>query len=307
MTEPHAYVFLADRHGGSRYAPWRLGGRREDGLDGVRDYLNECDEHCRTVWLPSVIGNMPFVVELCGDIIDGVSPKSEMLTDDEEEQVAGTVALLRPWCEGATQVRGVKGTEFHTGKSGKWDRLALKLLGATPDENGNYARTEDWIQDGPMMAHIAHHIGISNVIISRATPLTREYENALVAAAEAGWPMPTHIIRAHSHFYRTVPYGPTDVVTLPGWQGKTGYVNKRHRGAPFSVGAYVLIVDGEKVEPRVKLYKWPVPRPEVITNWQNPNRSSATTSGPTFSGAIQDAASRVKKLMSGKAAQSSPR
>jgi hypothetical protein len=262
----HAYIFLNDTHVGSRFAPWKRGARLKDGGDKVRGYIRDCLEHCRTIWLPSTIGATPFMLELVGDMIDGTNARAQLCTDDEEEQEDAALELLRPWTVGATQVRGLKGTEWHVGKGGKWDGALYKALGATPDKHKNFARDDDWLRDDGLLCHAAHHIGTTNVPASVMTPMTKEYNEAMRASFEHNYPKPNWIVRAHSHYYRCVPFGEgkTHVVSLPGWQAKTGYAHKNSRGAPFSIGLFLLIVDGGIVEPHAKIYPWPKPVAERI-------------------------------------------
>lgn len=273
----HAIIFLADTHGASRFGIWKRNAHLDDGLDDVRKYLLDCFDHARTVWLASVVGNLPRIVELCGDLVDGISPKVMLCTDDETEQMTGTFDILRPWCEGAEQVRGVAGTEFHGGKGAKWDNLACEMLGATPDETGRYARWQDWLTVDGVTLDVAHHISGSYVTSSQATPLTREYTDAGMSVYESGWPHADWIIRAHSHRYRIIPYKGATVVTLPGFQARTPYAHRISRGAPFDIGLFVLICDEGRAEPHVKLYKWPAPKVEVI-EWTGKSQSQDSPS-----------------------------
>lgn len=287
----HAIIWLTDTHCGSRVGLWTRGAQLKDGGDGIRQYLLDCFDHARTEWLPGVIGNVPRIVILGGDLVDGVSPKAEICTDDEAEQMREGMKILKPWCDDVEQVRGVAGTDFHAGKGGKWDNMVCEWLGARADNAGRYAQRQYWGCVDGVTIDTAHHIGGSYVTASQATPLTREYTDHAMSVFEHNWPRAQWIVRAHSHRYRLVPYddGDVTVVSLPGWQGKTGYAHKMSRGAPFSVGVFVLITDEGVAHPFVKLYEWARPTVEVI-GWQNPNPASHTQTGPTCSDATPAAA-----------------
>lgn len=275
----HAMVFLSDTHGGSRYGLWRRDAHLDDGLDAVRGYILDCFDHARTVWLPSVIGDTPRVVELGGDLVDGISPRAQLCTDSVTEQIATTRDLLWPWCDGAVQVRGVGGTDFHAGKGAEYDNAVCALLGAAVDARGRHARLRDWVAVDGVTVDVAHHIGGSYVPASRATPLTREYVSAAMATYENGWPQAQYIVRGHSHRYRMTPYPGATVVALPGWQAQNPYALKVSRDAAFDIGVFVLICDNGQAQSHVKLYPWPAPKVDVIGWTKNPHQTLTTRTG----------------------------
>lgn len=184
---------------------------------------------------------------------------------------------LKSWCEGAECSYAVAGTEYHSGKGGKWDNHIAKLLGVTPDDAGAFARPFLFTDYDGVTFDIAHHIGNSFVPASKYTPLQREFVAAAVSARGGNWPKADWIIRAHSHRYRWIPEDEEspNILTLPGWQAAGPYVNRIVRSAPFAIGLCVIITDNGRSELQRKLYKWATPKVEG-TGWtaQTPSQSS---------------------------------
>jgi hypothetical protein len=267
----HAHVFVSDPHYASRFGLCRPGTVLLDHLDGVRDYILECNTHARTQWLPSIVGDIPRIVYFTGDLVDGTNKKSMMVTDDETEQSDMAVDGLKLWCDGAECSYAVAGTEYHSGKGGKWDNHIAKLLGVKPDDAGAYARPHLFTTYDGVMFDIAHHIGNTFVPASKYTPLQREFVAAAVSAWGGEWPKADWIIRAHSHHYRWIPEDEEapNILTLPGWQAAGPYVNKIVRSAPFAIGLCVIITDNGTAKLHRKLYKWATPKVEV-SGWTAP-------------------------------------
>jgi hypothetical protein len=287
---PTAVITLADLHVGSTYGLWHPdadcddeGGRHT--LNFLQSYIWECWQHATTVWLPEVCGKLERVLFVVGDGVDGVSGKSPLVTDDGNLQIGAAQMILDPVARACSATYMVSGTAFHVGKSGEWDNVLAQRIGAVPEVSGasdggqsesdgdkgeqgeakrvrRYARWQLFARVGGVTFDVAHHIGGSQVVSSRASPLLREYNAAAVSCFEdADWPHPDWIIRAHGHLYRILPQETgCSILSLPGWEAKTPYAHKISRGRPFDIGLVVLICDEGRVEPHVKIYKWPSPQ-----------------------------------------------
>lgn len=260
----HANVFIADAHTGSVFGLWPPdaltgeGGKHD--LNPFQEYIYECWQHATTVWLPSVIGPLPRRIFLVGDLADGTNPRSQIISDDPMVQIDAAVMVCAPVCKGAERVEAVSGTEFHTGKWGFLDNAVADKLGAVKDETGKAARQRLFVEVDGVTLDIAHHVGGSFVPQSRATPLQREYISAALSSYEQDWPKAEWIIRGHAHWFRCLPQPGATVITLPGWTAAGPYVGKLTREAPHPIGLFVLITDGGKAVPDVKLYNWPAPK-----------------------------------------------
>jgi hypothetical protein len=285
----HANILCGDQHALSLFGLTPPSGKNIEGgnvgLTPVQEYLFECWEHCRTVYLPSVCGAMPRILWLAGDSIEGLHHGGNGVDATEiESHVQGAVDILKPLAETCEKTFMVAGTEAHAGALGQWDELVAEKIGAQSD-GVRHAPFEIRHRVDGVLFHMTHHIGGSYVDASDMTPLVGEWVAMQAAAADPAYPMPDVIVRGHSHLWRT-PYVREDktVIALPGWQARTPYAFKlrRARAKPSDIGLVVVITDEGKYEVlSPKIYKWPAPHIGV-TGWTSQNPPSLTKSGPTF-------------------------
>jgi hypothetical protein len=265
----HANVKLSDTHVASTFGLWPPdafsdleGGKHQQ--NKLQAYTWECFEHARTVWLPSIVGDLPRNIMLYGDLVDGIQPKSPLVTDDATLQIAAAVMAMKPWCDGAENIWAVSGTEFHAGKSALWDNAVAEGLGAKPDAAGRFASWQRFVCVDGVTFDMAHHIGGSYVESSKFTPLQREWIDQATSAYKTDWPKADWLVRGHSHNFRHVPDDRCNVLALPGWEAKTPFAHRGRRAAPASIGLCVVITDEGRSWLEHKLYAWPSPRIEVV-------------------------------------------
>ncbi len=178
-------------------------------------------------WVPKVTKGEPYVLVLNGDVLDGVHHGAKtQITQNLSDQSDIAELILRPIIEKEKCVKyyHLRGTEAHSGKSGEEEERLAKLLGAVPDEYGNYARWEMWFRLKTALVHFSHAIGVTS---SSAYESTAVYKEMVEAFNEAGrWrdEPPDVVVRSHRHrqFETRIAtkkgYG-ISLVT-PGWQLK---------------------------------------------------------------------------------------
>lgn len=295
----HANIVVGDMHCGSTYGLWPPDALLDEGgkhtLNPYQAYIWECWQHAWETWLPSVIGDMPRILWLMGDLVEGIHHNGGgILAVEEATQVRAAVTALQPHAKNAERVFAVSGTEAHAGKSAQWDNLVAQAVGAERDEaTGRWARWECWQQVDGVTIHAAHHIGGSFVPQSDMTPLVRETIDMAVGNVSRHWPMPDVMLRGHAHITRWYERGGRLVLVSPSWQARTPFAYRIRRGKPPSIGMAVVITDEGNYEHHVKEYAWPKPHVGVI-GWtsENQNQDSVTKSGPTSS-----ALSRLKQRL----------
>ncbi|MDD5353041.1 MAG: hypothetical protein PHS93_07780 [Candidatus Omnitrophica bacterium] len=181
-------------------------------------------------WVPRVTRDQPYIVIINGDTTDGrhhgaVTQISQNLSDQK------TIArlILQPivaQCEGRFFM--IRGTETHVGASGENEESLARELDAIPDETGNHSRWEMWLRLGDRLAHITHHIGMSQSMAYETTAPMREYDIACSEAARWGYPRPDICIRSHRHRHSEtkVPTAQGDGIctVTPGWQLRTPFI-----------------------------------------------------------------------------------
>lgn len=283
----HANILISDGHTGSVVGLWppdapsdTEGGRHV--LNPIQQYIWECQQHALTVWLPQMTGTMPRMALFHGDMVDGLQPKSPIITDDGNLQVNAAVMAWRDLAGTCEDRRAVTGTEFHAGKSGTWDNAVALGLQCTPDDAGRWAPAQTFVQIDNVIFDMAHHLGGSYVVASRYTPLQREYTDAAVSVYEGDWPRAQWIVRGHGHFYRWLPADGCNVLALPGWQAKTPHAHKMRRGRPFDIGLVVVYTDaGRTWPPEVKKYAWPMPKVYALGSPLPGSQPQSTSNGCT--------------------------
>jgi len=215
-------------------------------------------------WVPEVTRGEPFCVIHNGDAING-KPHQTIgnITDDLEDQVQIAYDILKPvveLCEG--RYYHIRGTEAHIGKGGSDEERLAKRLGAIPNEIGQHARKDLWLELGKGLVHVMHHIGSTSSSAYEATAVFKEWNEEVVEAGRWGLRRPDVVVRSHRHrcIETRAPtangYG-ISVVT-PCWQLANMYCF-RHAGARVTtpqIGG-IAICDGEHdgLYTRTKVWK----------------------------------------------------
>lgn len=224
-------------------------------------------------WVPEVTKGEPFIVVLNGDALDGIHHNTvTQITHNIKDQLAIGENVLRDIitlknCCGYFHIRG---TEAHVGASGQWEELLAKSLGAAPDENGNHARWELWMEINKALVHFTHHIDNTS---SAAYESTAVYKELVEAFNEAGrWQdsPPDVIVRSHRHRQMEVRiptkkgYG-ISLVT-PGWQLKTPFTYKMGVGRSTTpqIGGY-LIRSGNTDHIYTRFKIWKIERSPIVS------------------------------------------
>lgn len=206
-------------------------------------------------WVPKATKGEPFVVVHNGDAIDGVHHNSTtQISHNLEDQ--GTLAynILKPVvekCEG--RYYHIRGTEAHVAKSGREEENLAKALGAIPNEFGQYARWELWIEMGGYLVHFLHHIGTTASSAHESSAVNSEMSAMFNEAARWELNKPSVIVRSHRHRSIEVriptKHGYSTGVVTPAWQLKTPFTYKiaGARLAPPQIGGILIRLGDEGI------------------------------------------------------------
>lgn len=194
------------------------------------------------VWVPEVTRGEPYDIVHNGDVIDGTHHHStHQISHNIKDQKRIAVAALAPQISRAKALGGryfhVRGTEAHVGQSGVYEEELAEELGATPNEEGQYARYELWKRVGipskrvpAPLVHLLHHIGTTGSAAHEASAVNAEYTASCNEAARWGYDPPDYVVRGHRHRYIGVRVGSSrgyaESLVVPGWQGKTPFTWK---------------------------------------------------------------------------------
>lgn len=232
----------------------------------------------RDEWIPSVTKGEPFVVVCNGDALNGAPHESIGHIDkawtiqiDIAEQIIKDL-LKNKNCVGYYHIAG---TEAHVGKSGEYEELLAKRLGAIPDKTGRHARYELYLEirrgKCKRLLHYAHHIGSASRAAYETSAVMAELAETFVDSARWGLRVPDAIIRAHRHRYIKVEIPTSNnsglALTLPCWQLKTPFSYKIPGGRVTQpmLGGVLLRIDEEDLYSRRFMRSIARPKMEVAS------------------------------------------
>jgi len=208
-------------------------------------------------FVPEATKNEPFIIVHNGDVIDGVHHNTTtLITNNLKDQEHIAVECLEPivnqkLCKGIYFVRG---TPAHSGLTAEHEERIAEKLKAFKTKDGNYSRYELWLEFGRnrILAHFAHHVGVTNSASYESTAPYKELIEMYVEAGKQGARAPDVIIRSHRHRFFVNQIGSKNVnafsVITPGWQMKTpfSYRGILGRASLAQIGGVVL-KEGDEV------------------------------------------------------------
>lgn len=222
-------------------------------------------------WVPMVTRGEDFAVVVNGDIADGRHHNStSQATQNLADQEKMSVSTFAPIVERATHFFMTRGTPVHTGESAENEERIAKSLGAIPDRDGHYCRSELWLQIGNGLVHFLHHIGTAGSAAYESSALMREYSESCVEAGRWGLKAPDVVVRSHRHRHLEIRcpnrngYG--TVFTTAGWQLKTPFVFKIAGGRLTlpQMGGSLIRWGDEELYTRHKTWNIERDNPEVL-------------------------------------------
>ena len=201
-------------------------------------------------FVPHATSGEPFVVVHNGDVIDGVHHGSTtQFSHNLHDQSECAETILNPVvekCDG--RYYQVRGTEAHVGQSAVEEEILAKSVGATPNEEGQHARWELWLNMYGHLVHFLHHIGTTSSAAHEASAVNAELTSEFTEAARWGDKPPSVIVRSHRHRSIEIRLPITDgyatATVTPAWQLKTPFAFKvaGSRLAPPQIGGLVIRV-----------------------------------------------------------------
>ena len=249
-------VVISDTHAGCRLALCPPDGVKvDDGgyyfPEGAQKKLWGHWEEFWNDWVPKVTEGEPFHVVHNGDAVEGIHHRSTtQISHNTYDQRKIGYRVLAPIAEKARASGGnyyhVRGTEAHVGSSACDEEALAEQLQAVPNEQGQYARWDLWMNLGDSLIQFLHHIGTISSMAYEGTALSKEVTEVMADCARWGTAPPDMICRGHRHRCYKVEY-PTSrgrgiAIVGPGWQMKTPFAYKI-AGARVSqpqFGGYVI-------------------------------------------------------------------
>jgi hypothetical protein len=238
------------------------------GQNAFQQWLWHCWRRCWEDFVPSVVGDDPFILVVNGDLIEG---KHHHCIQIGSANVQDHARAASSCLELAAKVKGlcglflVMGTECHTGLS---EVSIGQELRAMRDPATNWpAFQELWLEIGGTLCNWRHHIGTTSRPYLESSAFASAMGTERIEADRAGHRVPKVMTRAHRHKHGWFEDGISGLGITGAWQGKTRYV---HKVVPAAVTMpSVLIYDWRKVEdgelPMVHRRVWRPEAPKIIT------------------------------------------
>lgn len=223
-------------------------------------------------YVPMITAGNDYIIVHNGDCVDGVHHQSTtQISHNMNNQRRLAKEVLRPIvnrkkCKGYYHIRG---TEAHVGKSAEHEEDVAEALGAIPDEIGNHARWEMFLEMNGINIHFSHHIGTTGSTHYESSAVMREIGEFYTEAGRWGDKAVDILVRSHRHRAMKIEiptashYG-MGLVT-PGWQGKTPFTHRIPGGRVSmpQIGG-IVIKFGDRVPVWADWQIWHIDRPKSI-------------------------------------------
>lgn len=191
-------------------------------------------EYWRIFWdefVPEATRGEPYVVVFNGDALDGVHHRSvSQWSHNLEDQRRAAEIILDPVADRAERYYHIRGTEAHVGSSAQDEETLARSLGAIPNDEGQFARFDLWIEVAGCLGHILHHVGTTGSQAYESTAVHKEIVEEFTEAGRWDQQPPDFVVRSHRHRYMftamSTARGPAYSIVTPAWQGKTPFVWK---------------------------------------------------------------------------------
>ncbi|MDD5343100.1 MAG: hypothetical protein PHW12_01625 [Smithella sp.] len=224
------------------------------------------------VWVPMVTHGEPYIIVVNGDAMDGNHHDAvTQITHNLADQQRIAEQILKPVIEKAEKYYHIRGTEAHVGKSGQNEEALARALGAVPDESGNCARWDLWLNLAGRRIHFTHHIGTTSSASYESTAVHKELVEAYVEAGRWGYEPPDIVVRSHRHRGYKIEIATKNglgiAIITPGWQLKTPFVYKLlsgRSGTPQIGGILIRLGDEDGLYTRTFTKELSRPKEEII-------------------------------------------
>jgi hypothetical protein len=207
--------------------------------NGVQKLLWSGWDHLANEFLPSRLGDDPYILVINGDVIDGVHHRSkEVMSAEEDDHINAAVAVYNHLPAPAlTYV--IEGTNAHTKNH---EHVFGARIGAVQDPTTR-RHAFRWL---PLMIHgcpcsFQHHMPTTSRRWLESGGPGRELHNERLSHLRNGFePLPRFFARAHRHLGGYWEDADCGIVITGGWQADTRWVRQAVRNATLEPSAVVL-------------------------------------------------------------------
>jgi hypothetical protein len=224
-------------------------------------------DYVGTVSELSLAHDAPVFTVFNGDITDGDHHNtSQIVTRNKATMQKIAYKALSPLIDVSDKVYVVRGTPSHTGGAGAKEEEFAKDISAIRSAEDVYSWQNLLLNVNGTIVDIAHHASMGRLPWTSKNAANKIAAVSLFEYANRGMRLPHLVLRSHNHrhadsndSYRV------RAICLPGWQGKTEFINRLDATAiPDIGGLIVLCEEGGRHEIVMKQYPFPPPVPRMV-------------------------------------------
>ena len=181
-----------------------------------------------------------------GDISDGDHHNTSQIISRSENTMHKiahrTLGLLY---EQSDRVYVVRGTRVHRGATGSIEETFAEDIGAVQNkETGAYSWGHVYLKHAGIVVEAAHHGSMGRLPWTYPNAANKLASITMVNAANARRAIPDLAFRSHNHRYAdSFDIYRTRAICLPGFQGKTEYVERIDPTAIPDIGGLIVLID----------------------------------------------------------------
>lgn len=169
------------------------------------------------------IGSDPWAWVFNGDAVEGAHHgRTEVVSNDPTDHMLIFNQLVAPKVINASKGFFVRGTGCHTGDTMEM-KIAEKLGCERHPDNGHFAADRWMINVNGFTTLFRHHMSVTAREYQRATALSNEFGNEVIAAKTRNQPVPDGCVFAHRHCYDWWCSGNSFAMACGPWQQTTRY------------------------------------------------------------------------------------
>lgn len=211
--------------------------------------------------------NCEVVVVFNGDLFDGDHHNtSQIISRNESTMHRIARRVTEPLVNLSELVYVVRGTPVHVGGSGAMEEQFAGDIKAQQSKRGN---TFSWwhlqLEIEGVLIDIAHHASMGRLPWTKRNAANKLASTTLFDAADQRRRIPDLVLRSHNHRWADSHDNyRVRAIMLPGWQGKTEYINRLDPTAVPDIGGLIITLDNGSYEIAKKHYPFRMSPPQRI-------------------------------------------
>jgi hypothetical protein len=207
-----------------------------------------------------------YIAVLDGDVIEGNHHHTaQVITQNETTQMRIAGKVLSPLLQDADQAYFLRGTPAHVGQQARLEEKVADDWTNTVKHGENSTRWHLSLDVNGTIFDIAHKGAIGRLAWTKPNSVNKIAASVILNSHEHGTKCAHVVMRAHFHQYVDTGnnFRNIRVISLPGWQLITGYVNTMSPGAIPDIGGLIFTCWPDKTYDLEVVRFFPKPTPPL--------------------------------------------